>query len=175
MVSKAAPMQAEVSTLRCRESPTNLERKILARVASSWHPMSSACSPRDAGLGPVISRTSFPGSPPLQDSSASERPDCKDPESSILNGVSDQGGTGVGVGSAVGEISNVVGVFVGLSVGVGVAFGSGEFAATGVAAAMLAGAAISVGSGAGVFPVQAIMAASVNRSRAMTGRRGFGI
>ena len=88
------------------------------------------------------------------------------------------------VGLAVGSWDSVLfGPAVGPSVGVGSGVGTGVdlassigvFAGSGVAAAMLVGDVVPVGSGVDVAPVQAIMAASVNRSRAVVGSRGCGI
>ena len=77
MTSNPARTQSEVSWLSGLGPGTNPARKILARVSSSRHPMSLACSSLDAEPGPARDRASFPASslsgPPAGCSSAQVR------------------------------------------------------------------------------------------------------
>ena len=170
----------EASRERGSGPGTSPVKNNLADVPSVRHPSRLADSSGYVVPYPASARASSSGSSLMQESSASDRAACSAWESWCGRGASLLSGVGLAVGSGASvlfgpAVGPSVGVGSGVDTGVDPASSVGVFAGSGVAAAMLAGAVVSVGSGAGVAPVQAIIAASVNRSRAMTGRRGFGI
>ena len=81
MTSNASRTHSEDSVLSGPGPGTNPARKSRARVSSLRHPMSLACSSRDASPCPVSDRFRVSGSSPMHASSALERADCRDLES----------------------------------------------------------------------------------------------
>ena len=168
MTANPARTQSDVSWLSGSGPGTNPARKILARVSSSRHPMSLACSSRDAWPGPARVRASFSGLSPIHASSSSDSSESIAPESCNRRGASTPRGAGVAVGSGVEKLAGVAALAaVGLStcdsVGTGVSVGVGVGAAV--------GAGVAVGSGA--WPEQAARVARNTRMMKVAWRNGF--
>ena len=168
MTANPARTQSDVSWLSGSGPGTNPARKILARVSSSRHPMSLACSSRDAWPGPARVRASFSGLSPIHASSSSDSSESIAPESCNRRGASTPRGAGVAVGSGVEKLAGVAALAaVGLSacdsVGTGVSVGVGVGAAV--------GAGVAVGSGA--WPEQAARVAKSTRMVMVAGMRLF--
>ena len=171
MTANPARTQSEVSWLSGPGPGTNPARKILARVSSSRHPMSLACSSLGAEPGRASDRASFSGSSPIHAFSVSDSAESNAEESSAWRGASAPRGAGVDVGSGVGGLAGVaLGAAVGLSVGAWV-----ETGAVDAGAATLDGTWVGVGtsSGAGVVSEQAVRVARATRKNMVAGRNSF--